>query len=558
MSDKWQPPLPHCLTLMRARDNLTIRDTPSALGRKMSSIPAGMVVRVDKGDYCLLYGTTYRYIRLVSWSNVAADEPLYIVWQEVTEAGVTDWLVPHRDDCDDTPEPPDEPDIPEIPEDELTDFIELEFKKLNAVLPWLHNKLGNEQFKARLTPELMAVFQEVIVGATTPDVPPVEEPEIPPVEEEPTTPPVVEPPVAREPKTAPWHVSNGQIFKNNKLWKGIILNYRELPFYGTSAHPQAEVGHIFQQLDFAVSTNAEVVRVYCAHPTHSAEQAIPLIRRVLDECQKRKLSAILCLSDAAPPGSFYIADDAPNRRPDGGYSWAFIQGGYRNRYWEYVDKVTKAFTAHPAIWMWESFNEMVVPTHPLTGLQADAMFDMFKQIGKLIKGNSPTKMLGNGKISSWQTYVFDAYGGKQLARKEAMLPEYDVVCFHSYAVMDYNPNPQPRLEDVPQILGDSYQHILDELNAIKGTGKAFILEETATKWENTEVDKLRIQASAFFELGGSAVGIWGVGSIYDKDINAHGGGYFNDAQPPQSTRWHNTFGWVKATGSEFKRVLGYG
>lgn len=98
MASTWQPPLPPCVCLMRAQSALIIRDTPSITGRKRGSIPAGAIVRVAKGDVCLLHEAKYRYIRLVSWGKTVYQEPLWVVVQEVG-AVVKDWLKVYRDEC---------------------------------------------------------------------------------------------------------------------------------------------------------------------------------------------------------------------------------------------------------------------------------------------------------------------------------------------------------------------------------------------------------------------------------------------------------------------------
>lgn len=103
--ETWQPPLPNCVTLMRAQATLIIRDTPSEQGRKRGSLPASAIIRIDKTDRCLLYGGQYRYVRLVSWGRIVYPEPLYVALEKVEVTGyrqekvLATYLKVYRDEC---------------------------------------------------------------------------------------------------------------------------------------------------------------------------------------------------------------------------------------------------------------------------------------------------------------------------------------------------------------------------------------------------------------------------------------------------------------------------
>lgn len=408
----------------------------------------------------------------------------------------------------------------------MTD-IDNAYALITQYLDYLHRQYSPDELKAALAhrPRLLEMLRQLVDVEAMPVPTP-------------------------EPSTlAPFRVMNNQLLKNGRLWKFLGMNYRELPFYGLGLDPirWATDTHFFQQLDGAVSKKAKAIRVYCAHPALSVDQAILRVKRVLDEAQKRGLYVILCLSDAAPEGSFFIADTPANKQ--GRYTWTFIQGGYQERYLPYVDALTKAISDHPAIFSIEPFNELTAPTYPLSAAQSAAMLECWKQITNLIRANAPTKLISNGNVSSWELYVLDAYNNDKYALQMAQLPNLDLICFHSYPV-------------TADVLGAAGEHIRNEVSLIKSNnvGKvAFILEETAARWEpvETSAEPVQEQVDALFAMGFSAAFLWGVSFPYGQDIGVHGAGYPNWNNPPLSTRWHNTVnGWFPAIATDLERVLG--
>jgi hypothetical protein len=554
MPDLWLPPPPPCASIMQAADALTVRTTPSPTGQRVGSILAGAVVRVDLRDVCLPYGAKWRYTRLISAVGVQVREPLYIALEEVASTGTVPLLRLVRDECDDVPAPPvesEEPELPEIPEETFMDWVELEVKKLNVILPFLHDKLGTDQLKALLSPQSVAVMQEVIVGASTPDVdpPPVEppvEPEPdpetpppPPVEEwhpvepepEPETPPVVEPPVSQ---LAPFRVANGQILKDGRQWKFTGVNFREIAYYGTNAHPQSRPEHVDVQLQGAQDTKMQVVRFWCFHPQFSIEQSIERVRIILNKLQARGMYATLVLTDGAPQGEFFVPDTPENK--DGRYTWKWIENGYRNgKYWEAVDKITRALGSHPAVFSWQQINEATAPTYPLNAQQCEAMLDFWRQTSNLIRKNSPTKLISTGNISCWELFVLDAYGGGQYARKLALLPNIDIMTWHTYF-------------DNSEVLGGTYQHIQNEMNQLKDIQKvAFIVEEVMTMAHDEGDQRFKEFVKRVFPFV-NGIMLWAVSFPYGQDINAHGGGIWNagNRDAKEARRWHNVMGWVRS------------
>lgn len=360
------------------------------------------------------------------------------------------------------------------------------------------------------------------------------------------------PPVEPASKLAPWRVENNQVLLDGRLWKGLGVNLRELAFYGLGIDPirWATDQHFFQQLDGVKNRKAKVIRIYCAHKNLTAEQCIPRVKRVLDEAQKRGLYVILCLTDGAT-SDFFVGDTAQNKQTR--YTWEWINGGYKNAYWSFVDKVTKALGDHPAIWAWEPINELTIPSwgspNPITA-QSEAVLDFFRQVTNLIRANSPTKIISDGNISSWENFVLDAYTNGQYAAKKAQLPNLDIVSFHSYAV-------------TPDLLGAAGQHIRDEISLIKSKNVrkvGFILGETAARWDNslveTSAEPVQRLVDEFFRMGGSLAILWGWSEPHGVDIGVHGAGYWNGSTPPHSTRWHNITGWLSAVATELERAFG--
>lgn len=347
----------------------------------------------------------------------------------------------------------------------------------------------------------------------------------------------------------PFRVENNQILKDGRLWKGLGMNFRELPFFGLglAGAEWTTINHLFAQLDGAVEKKAKIIRAYCAHKDVPLQQAIPLVRRVLDEAQKRGLYVILVLTDNA--GSDFFVPETPDLR-DGRYTWKFINNYKTSNYWRYVDGMTKALADHPAIFSWEPMNEITAYTYPLTVDMANSMFTFWRDIAALIRNNSPKKMISNGFVSAWEAFVNHAYGEGQYALKLARETDIDILCFHSYS----HPNDP---------LGAAGQHIRNEVNLIKSQNVrrvAFILEETAGRWENdfieTDSTSLKVLADGVFSLGFSSVMLWAVSFPYAQNIGIGGAGYFNGNAPPHSTRWHNAVvGWFPAVATELERAF---
>lgn len=388
------------------------------------------------------------------------------------------------------------------------------------------NPLGDIQAEVNQRPYLREMLLKV-TGKGVPDVP------IPP----PST-------------LSPFHVSNGQLFKDGKLFKAMGMNFRELPFYGLGLSPiqWATDSHLHEQLNGAVEYGAKIIRVYCAHPAIPLQQAIPRVQRVLDEAGKRGLYVILCLTDGAPAGEFYVPE-TPDLK-SGRYSWKWILGGYKTgNYRDYVEGMTSALGQHAAIFAWEPINELTALDWPLSDEKANGMLQFWKDITALIRKNSPKKLISNGNVSSWELFVERAYGGGQYAFRMATETELNLICFHSYA-------------DSPDALGSTGQHIRNEVDLLKANhinDVAFILGETAGKWTDdyveTDSDPLRKLIEGVFSMGFSVVLYWAVSFPYGKDIGVHAQGYPNWNQQPLSTRWFNAMGLFRAKAKQFQELF---
>jgi hypothetical protein len=534
---------------MQTSDALTIRDTPAPQGRNMGSILAGAVVRVDRRDTCLPYGAKWRYTRLLSAVGVVVREPLYIALEEVTSTGTVPLLRLVRDECDDAPVPPvePEPELPEIPEETFMDWVELEVKKLNVILPFLHDKLGTDQLKALLSPQSVAAMQEVIVGASTPDVepPPVEpDPETPPpppVEEfppvepepEPEVPPVVVPPTAR--RTTPFEARGNRIYKNGNLWNKFIgVNHRGLAWYGVGdVLPHSNEGQIAAQLDFDKDLGISVVRFYCAHHKHDVNFAIPRVKRILDMLHERGMVGICVMSDGAHSG-FHVPDDPGARGVFGGgnerYSKAWItEKLYRKHYLPYATAMVRAIANHPAIFTIEAANEITVIDPVASTDYMNAMLGFFREFVDMVHVESPNSMTSDGAESAHQLFGYgNAYAGFNGGRKLSEIVH--VRTLHSYQ-SDNAPN---------EALGSTREHLQEEF---KIAGVPHIWEEIngfthvpTTDW----LDKA-LHASAHAVVGWMLWNpCWNIKDCGDCDgLNPERDGH-------NGARKHNYEGWSRA------------
>jgi hypothetical protein len=560
MSDLWLPPPPPCASIMQAAEALTVRTTPSPTGQRVGSILAGAVVRVDLRDVCLPYGAKWRYTRLISAVGVQVREPLYIALEEVTSTGTVPLLRLVRDECDDVPAPPVEPEepelpeipeIPEIPEETFMDWVELEVKKLNVILPFLHDKLGTDQLKALLSPQSVAVMQEVIVGASTPDVdpPPVEPPvepepdpetppppppeEWPPVEEEPEVPPVVVPPTAR--RTTPFEAKGNRIYKNGNLWNKFIgVNHRGLAWYGVGdVLPHSNEGQIAAQLDFDKDLGISVVRFYCAHHKHDVNFAIPRVKRILDMLHERGMVGICVMTDGAHSG-FHVPDDPGARGVFGGgnerYSKAWItEKLYRKHYLPYVKTLVSAIANHPAVFTLEICNELTVIDPIANTTYLTAMLEFHQEVTDTLRSISPNSMVSDGAESAHQLFGYgNAYAGFNGARKLSEI--VDIRTLHSYQSNDA-PN---------EALGSTREHLQEEF---KIAGVPHIWEEIngfthvpTTDW----LDKA-LHASAHAVVGWMLWNpCWNIKDCGDCDgLNPERDGH-------NGARKHNYEGWSRA------------
>lgn len=542
MTDRWQPPLPDCITLMRAQSNLTIRDTPSPSGRNMGSVLSGELVRVDRRDYSQPYGVKWRYIRLVAHGSFVAPEPLYIAWQEITEAGVTELLTLHRDDC---AEP-----LPDYPEEITMDYIELELKKVEASLVFLKDKLGIDPLKAVMPAGLAALMSELALGQVTepePEEPPVEEEpetpppppveEWPPAEEEPE-PPVVVPPTVR--RTTPFEAKGNRIYKNGNLWNKFIgVNHRGLAWYGVpDVLPHSNEGQIAAQLDFDQDLGVQVVRFYAAHHKHDVNFAIPRVKRILDMLHQRGIYGVVCLTDGAHSG-FHVADDPGTRgvfvKGHDRYSKAWIeQKLYRKRYLPYATEMVRAISNHPAILSIQPINELTtIDDNPTEGYM-NAVLGFYREVVEMIHKESPNSMTSTGLVSAHEVFGFapdgsrNAYTGFKGAEKLYKITDY--ASLHSYQDEDA---PDKALGAARDNLTEEFKiagvpHVWEEMNGLH--------RDPTTNW----MDKA-LHASAHAVVGWQLWNpCWNIGDNNDCDgLNPEKDGH-------NGARKHNYTGWTRA------------
>jgi hypothetical protein len=430
---------------MQASDALTIRTTPSPTGRNVGSILAGAVLRVDLRDTCLPYGAKWRYTRLLSAVGVVVREPLYIALEEVTSTGTVPLLRLVRDECGDVPPVEPEPELPEIPEETFMDWVELEVKKLNVILPFLHDKLGTDQLKALLSPQSVAAMQEVIVGASTPDVepPPVEpDPETPPpppVEEwppvepepEPEVPPVVEPPVVAV-SPAGFSTQGKKMLYKGKEFRAIMYNVREAIGAGDIMR-YFTPALLRRQFEVVRLLKGKAVRFYAAHVDLPAAEAARRAEKVLDTLQEYGLYGVVALDEGAH-SNFGIRKSHKNYQ--GKYTHDFWAGGFYEEYLPYAKEVVKRIGKHPALMMLELANEPTIPHPPdPTARQMDNMLNWIKVSSAAFNEIAPGVIISPGWISAHEMASANAYQGYKFAEKVYDLPYIKAGCIHSYQGM---------------------------------------------------------------------------------------------------------------------------
>lgn len=354
-------------------------------------------------------------------------------------------------------------------------------------------------------------------------------------------------PAPSESDLDPYTISGGQILYNGKPHKRIGVNMRSAIKY-TQEELQGQLGiHDGEKwISGARWANIDLVRFYAAHQDMTTDQVIVSTRNVLDEMHKRDIKAIVVLTDGAFSG-FGVKDTPENRNSVGSdrdrYTWEFYKGGWKGAYKKHVEALTAALGNHPAVKMWEIGNELFAPSFPLTQQQADWMTNFFIEVSDVIRANTK-RLIGTGNIAFWNILVNYAYenNGAQ-SRKIIRHKNINVCSWHSYLVSN-------------QALGAEEDHLKIEMTLFGNEkGVAWIIGETATRWEDESDHWPKLMAAAAFPFV-SDILLWNVWLIYNTKHWSDNDGYWyaGSLDRFQEKRFLNVVnGWAKSMNIEFKR-----
>lgn len=332
---------------------------------------------------------------------------------------------------------------------------------------------------------------------------------------------------------SPFTVEGNRILLDGQPFRFTGVNFRELIGYDNRIMPYANPSDIAIQLDGAKALGMRVVRFYVAHKSLSAEAAIPRIKTILAMLEARGLYGILVLTDGVHSG-FQIADTPTNRTASGAdrYSHTFFAGGFRSHYLPYVETVTAAIGAHPAIFAWEPGNEFTTVSVPPSTAQMDAFLNFYTETAAVIRRNSPGKLISSGLESCWQLFVLHAYDGERYCARLYQI--VDIGTLHTY--------------QTNEPLGSAYQHVLRELQL---TDVPLIIEETNTFWEYESADWFNsLIRLTMGRLSGYMQ--WGMSFPYARDIGVGDGVWNAPTGTAQARRWHILTGFWRALSDQLR------
>lgn len=336
---------------------------------------------------------------------------------------------------------------------------------------------------------------------------------------------------------SPFTVEGNKIYLDGEIFKFTGVNFRELIGYDNRIMPYANPSDVAIQLDGAKSLGMRVVRFYVSHKSLTVDAAIPRVKNILDMLHARGMYAILVLTDGAYSG-FNVADTPQNRAVNGidRYTHYFFERGFRENYLPYVDALTKAIGAHPAVFAVEPGNEFTTISIPPSQAQMDAFLNFYLEVSAVIRRNMPGKLISSGLESCYQLFVLESYdGGRYCERLYAIV---DVGTLHTYQ------------SNNGQVLGSSYMHILREMQI---PGVPLIIEETNTFWENESTDWLSALVKfAFSRLSG--ILHWNMSFPYCRDLGVGDGAWNACAGTAQARRWFNLTGFYRSLSDQLRLI----
>lgn len=338
------------------------------------------------------------------------------------------------------------------------------------------------------------------------------------------------------PTLTPFSTRGNEILLNGSPFKFSGVNFRELIGYDNVIMPYASPSDVIIQLDGAKSSGMRVVRFYGAHVSLSVDAAIPRVKHILDELQKRDLYGIVVLTDGAQSG-FQVADSPQNRggTPNRYTERFLLEGGFRENYKPYAEAMASAIGDHDALFSIEIANELTTIDLNPSIAKCDAMLAFFTEMFTTIRERAPRRMISTGLESCWQIFVLQAYQNGQYAKRLYSLPGI-VGTLHTYQINN------------GQILGSAYEHVQSEMAL---TGFPLIIEETSTLWDNESTDWLENLVKATFPRI-SGLMQWNLSYKYAQNIGVGDGAWNAPAGTAQARRWYNLLGYFRSLSDRLR------
>lgn len=189
---------------------------------------------------------------------------------------------------------------------------------------------------------------------------------------------------------------------------------------------------------------------------------------------------------------FALADGAEYcGSPDFDAGW--YEGGYKGRYFDWVENLTQKYKDSEAVAIWEIMNE---PGHSVDGVSNDEMKRFFDAAAAHIKANDPNHLVSTGTLAP---YAFDGFSEYKRLHSG---PNIDLLSLHEY---DY-PYQSSRTIVSPHF--DDAKRAADELNKPVFIGEAGISLANGCMSAQERASALKQKYDQYLERGAAGVLYW--------------------------------------------------